>query len=409
LIEIRALQADDVEAFATAMSGPFGFDLPEDAQDRTSMLERLAKTFEPERARCAFDGSRMVGTLGVQSFEMTVPGGTVPVAGTTQVTVQVTHRRRGVFGQMMRAHLSEAAEHGDVAAALWASDSAIYGRFGFGMATWNSEIEIDRRHVDFNRLAADPAPVEVVDVETVRAPAIDLYERLRTQVPGLMAYSEGWWDRILSDPPWNRGGAGRARYGLVTEDGRPTGWVKYRLKDRDEDDGHPAQDVIVAQLYADTASAWSGLWTHVLSHDFGHTIRAGLRPVDDPIHALLRAPRRAATKVTDGMWIRILDVPRALEARTYSLSGRIGLTVRDPLGLVTGTYVLETDGASSLVTTAANGDVELDVEDLGALLLGGRSAVQLALAGRLAGGDGAIIRLDTMFRGHRAPWSPVIF
>lgn len=408
MTDIRPLESGDLERFVEAMSGPFGFDLPEAAEERTALLERMARLFEPARARCAFDGSKIVGTLGVFSFTMTVPGGTIPVAGTTQVTVQVTHRRQGVLSRMMRSHLEEALEHGDAAAALWASDSAIYGRYGFGMASWSTEVEVDRRYVDFHRKAADPHPVDILDMDGIRAPAIAVYDRVRAAVPGMMQHNEAWWDRIFGDQPWNRGGAGRARYGLVTEGGTPTGWVLYRLKDT-EGHGHPAQDVMVSHLYADSPGAWAGLWSHVLSHDFGQTVRARLRPIDDPIHSLLRGVRRAATTISDGVWVRVLDVARILEARTYPTAGSIGLTIHDPLGFTTGTYRLDTDGAASRVTRSDAGEVEMDIEDLSALSLGGRSAVELAMAGRLRGDDAAIRRLDTLMRGPRAPWSPVIF
>ncbi|MEX2655592.1 MAG: GNAT family N-acetyltransferase [Acidimicrobiia bacterium] len=409
MIEVRPPRGDDLEAYATAMSGPFGFDLPEEPDDRNALLDRMRKLFEPERARCAFDDGRIVGTLGVFSFTMTVPGGTIPVAGTTQVTVQVTHRRRGVLAQMMQAHLEEAIDHGDAAAALWASDSAIYGRFGFGMAAWNTKIDIDRRHTDFHRLASPSAAVETVDVDTIRPLAIKIYDTLRAEVPGMVGHSEAWWDRIFSDLPWSRGGAGRARYGLVTEGGVPTGWTKYRLKDVDGEDDHPSQDVIVVQLYATTPAAWAGLWQHVLSHDFGRTIRADLRPIDDPIHSLLRATRRARTRVTDGLWVRILDVASVLEARTYLTDGSVNFRVHDPLGFTTGSYRLDVTEGGGTVTRVDDANIDLDIEDLSALCLGGRSAVELAMAGRLAGPAAEVEKLDVLFRGMRAPWSPVVF
>ncbi|MFP5331511.1 MAG: GNAT family N-acetyltransferase, partial [Acidimicrobiia bacterium] len=384
MIDVRPVRAEELEAFLTAISGPFGFDLPDDATERAEMVERTARTFEPERSRCAFDGDRIVGTLGTFSFDMTTPGGTMPVAGTTMVTVSVTHRRSGVLRSMMTSHLQEARERGDSAAALWASDSAIYGRFGYGMAAFSTDLEIDRRHTDFHRLAPDPAPVEPIDVDTLRPQAITVYDRLRRQVPGMVTKSEGWWDRIFSDRPSNRGGATAARHGLVVEDGEPTGWVRYRLKNT-EGHGHPAQDVHVTQLYATTPAAWAGLWNHVLSHDFGNLIKAELRPVDDPIHSLLRGMRRVRTQRQDGLFVRVLDVEAALTSRAYGEAGGLRLRIEDPLGIVTGSYEFETDGAETSVSDADDATVTLDVEDLGALLLGGRSAVELAIAGRIDG------------------------
>jgi predicted acetyltransferase len=407
LTEIRALGADELEALMLAASGPFGFDFPSDPAHRQRFLDRMASTFEPERARCAFDGGRMVGTLGTYSFEMTVPGGSIPVAGTTVVTVQVTHRRQGILTSLIRHHLEEAIERGDAAAALWASDSAIYGRFGYGMAAWSTDLEIDRHRVDRHRLAPEPPPVEIVDGDGVRQPAMEVYDRLRRDVPGMVAHSEGWWDRILVDVPWRSGRA--SRFAVAVEDGTPTGWVKYRIDDVDQDDGHPAQDVLVSQLYAVTPAAWTGIWFHVLSHDFGRLIKAELRPVDDPIHSLMAGMRRVRTRRSDGLWVRVLDVPRVLEGRTYRTAGTLTFTIRDPLGHVSGSYRLETDGSETAVESVESGAVAMDVEDLGALSLGGRSAVALAAAGRIAGPPDDVELLDTMFRSPRAPWSPVIF
>ncbi len=408
MTDIRAPHLDDLKQFVEAMSGPFGFDLPDSEDEVGELLAQLAKVFEPERALVAFDGDRIVGTLATFSFDMTVPGGSLPVAGTSMVTVQVTHRRQGVLSAMMRAHLEEAVTNGDAAAALWASDSAIYGRFGYGMAAWSTEIEIDRTHVAFHRLAVEPAPVELVGVDELRGPASEIYDRLRLEIPGMVAHSDGWWDRILRDLPHHRAGATKARHGLVVEAGTATGWVRYRLKDA-EGQGHPAQDVIVSQMYATTPSAWSGLWTHVLSHDFGRTIKADLRSVDDPIHTLLRGIRRARTSVSDGLWFRILDVKKTLEGRHFGVEGHLGLDVRDQLGFANGRYRLEVDGSGATVGTTDATEIEIDIEDLSALTLGGRSAVQLAMAGRIHGSDEAIEKLDRMFRGSRSPWSPVVF
>lgn len=390
------------------MSGPFGFDLPDDADERAQMVERTARTFEAARSQCAFDGDRMVGTLGTFSFEMTTPGGSMPVAGTTMVTVQVTHRRSGVLRSMMTSHLDEAKEQGDAAAALWASDSAIYGRFGYGMAAFNTELEIDRGHTEFHRLAPDPAPVQPIDAEALRPAAVAVYDRLRATVPGMVTKSEGWWDRIFSDRPANRGGATAARHGLVTEDGTPTGWVRYRLENT-EGHGHPAQNVLVSQMYGVTPEAWAGLWQHVLSHDFGHLIKANLRPIDDPIHSLLRGMRRVRTARFDGLFVRVLDVETSLQSRTYGASGTIDIEVVDPLGLANGRFRLDTDGTESTVARVGSASISLDVEDLGAILLGGRSVVELARAGRIQGPAEDVVRLERLFRSAPQPWSPIIF
>ncbi|MFP5331057.1 MAG: sterol carrier protein domain-containing protein, partial [Acidimicrobiia bacterium] len=128
-----------------------------------------------------------------------------------------------------------------------------------------------------------------------------------------------------------------------------------------------------------------------------------------PIHSLLRGMRRVRTYRQDGVFVRVLDVEAALVSRVYGAAGGLRLRIEDPLGIVTGSYEFETDGAETSVSPTDGATVTLDVEDLGALLLGGRSAVELAIAGRIDGPTSDVERLDRLFRSARQPWSPIIF
>lgn len=411
-VTIRAIGSGELEDFMRSMSGPFAFDLPDDDADRANLLQRFGAVFEPERTRCAFDGDTMVGTLGVFSLDLTVPAGRVRCSGTTMVTVAASHRRRGVLRTMMEAHLEEARSHGDPVAGLWASDSAIYGRFGFGLAAQDARVEISRRHVDLHRLAPEPATARFVDAEAAAELLPRIYGRVLPTRPGMYGRSPVWWElRRLRDTPDRRNGATAFRFAVTEgEDGTPTGYVQYRVKS-DWDDLHGAHEVRVVELMATSPEAAAGLWSVVLSHDLAKTIKAELRPVDDPLFDLLAARRRAAPQITDSLWIRILDVPAALTARGYSAPGDVVIGAVDPLDGAASRYrlVVDADGTARCGVTEAEPDVELDLEDLGGAYLGWARFRRLAAAGRLRGRDEALATLDRMFTWDPAPWCPEVF
>ena len=63
--------------------------------------------FEPDRAWSAFDGDHMVGNCVSYPMIMNIPGGSIPIAAVASVSVQATHRRRGINRNMMRLQLED--------------------------------------------------------------------------------------------------------------------------------------------------------------------------------------------------------------------------------------------------------------------------------------------------------------
>ncbi len=408
---VRPIEADELVQFFEAMSGPFAFDLPDEGDERDEWLERIDGLFEPDRTRCAFDSGRMVGTLGAFSFDMTVPGGRQPCAGTTMVTVQTSHRRRGLLRQMMDAHLDEAQERGDSLAALWASDSAIYRRFAFGVAAVDTTIEFARNHVAFGRLAPEPSEIVIISAEEAEALLPPVYDRIRHRIPGCYAMSDRWWEhRLLRDAPERRGGATKYRYAITGTPEAPTGYVQFRVKE-DWGAGHAAHEVRVSQLLADDPHDWAGLWRHALDHDLAGKIVANHRPEDDPVFDFVAGPRRALRKQDDGLWVRILDVAAALAGRTYLAGGTLVFSVHDPLHRADGTYELSVDqsGQAECSQTSRNPELEIDLEDLSSAYLGRTRISALHRAGRVSGDPAAAGLADRMFGWDRAAWCPEVF
>lgn len=390
--------------FLTAMGQAFGFDTSQDLQ------ERFSKYFEWDRARAAYDGDRIVGTLGAFSLDLTVPGGTLPCGGTTVVSVLPTHRRRGILRQLMDAHFEDVRAREEPLAGLWASESSIYGRFGYGLAAVELDVEVSRAHVDFHRLAAMPAPSRLVSREEARELLPPFYEQERTKRPGFFARSPNWWEfRRFHDAESDRGGATAYRYAVTEENGDVTGFVQYRFKEK-WDEGHGRGTVIVHELLGSTPESWAGLWSLVLNHDLTESIEANNRSIDDPLFGLLGAPRRARTTVDDSLWIKILDVEKALEGREYAANVSAVVRLHDPTDATTSTWRLDLapDGAS-ISATSDEPQVEMDMEDLAACFMGLSRFVALGAAGRVGGEFHTLRALDAAFNWAPQPWCPEVF
>ncbi len=402
VVEIRAIQPDEFEEFRRTMGVVFGFD-PPNGDNRVLRLLPL------DRTRCGFDGGTMVSTSGAYSLEMTVPGGKVDCGGTTAVVVAPTHRRQGVLRQMMRAHIDDVKEHGEPIAALWASDSAIYGRFGYGCASICYDVEIEPDHATLSRLAPRPGPARLID----RAEALDvvppLYDRLRMEIPGFFARSRQWWeDRSFWDSE-STSETTRLRFAVVDGDDGPAGFASFRTKSH-WDEGHGAGKVIIQDLFAATPEAWAGIWSIVANQDLLARVETGLRPPWDPIFDLLAGTRRALSFRYDALWVRIMDLPAALTARSYSAPIDVVLGIEDPIGDLTGSYRLRAnlDGAEC-APTSQDPSVQLDLEDLSAAYMGRPRFRRWARAGRLSGAPEALAAMDAAFAWDPEPWCPELF
>jgi len=407
-VDIRPPEPQEIEAFVEAMGGPFFFDLPADEGKRRERIERFERTFERERALCAMDGDRIVGTLGSFSLKMTVPGGSVPCAGTTMVTVQPTHRRRGILRSILSRHLADALALGEPIAALWASDSAIYGRFGYGLATLDASFEIQRAHASFHRNVVASVPVRQIDKDEARSLLPQMYSQVQAERPGMFVRSNTWWDARMHDDPERRDGATALRF-AVAEQGGTAGYVVYRMKSKWTDD-HGAAEVRVEELIARDGGTEAGLWGFLAAHDLSEKVVAAHRPPDDTIFDLLAAPRRASPRFTDGLWVRIIKIADALQNRGYRVPGAFVFEVSDPLGMSEGRFRIESDGNEAHCEVSSSpADIVMDIEDLGACYLGWSRFASLARSGRVSGDAEAISLADLMFGWSPAPWCPEVF
>jgi predicted acetyltransferase len=406
-ITIRPVTEEEYPAFVLAFIEGFADDLPSE-----SFPELIRATLPPERTLAAFDGDQIVGTFGGYHLEVTVPGGaSVPMEGTTVVTVFPTHRRMGLLRSMMERHLANAADGGYPIAGLWASESDIYGRFGYGVATQNLSWKLRAERIAMR----DEVPVDRVrrispdDAVTLLPPVFDAVVPTRA---GMYARTAAWWREVLADEDWMKRGRTTKRY--VVHDGPhgPDGYAVYRQKPDQGDDDHADGKVSVVELIAATPRAEASLWAYLTRIDLCPNVDSWNVPLDDPLPLMVREPRRIASRGPfDALWIRILDVAAALEARAYEEDGAVAFALVDPFRPETsGTWALTVDaGVASVVPTDARPDVTLGVDVLGALYLGGQDATAFAAAGRITGDPGAIAALHRMFRTVATPWCNQVF
>lgn len=368
------------------------------------------------RSVAAFEDRQPVGCAGAYEFELTLPGlTTTPAAGVTWVGVRPTHRRRGVLTGLMSHQLADAHERGEAVAVLLASESVIYGRFGYGLATTQVDLELTRPHARLARPLEVSGQVRLVtDDDRIRRLLPEIHERVRRQQAGDVSRPDGWWKGFFAG---GRGGASFGpRFHLFYEDssGAVQGYAYYRVQSTFERPLSSDWTVLVQGLGALTFDAYAALWQFVWNVDLSAKVMAGFRPADEPLRHLLVDPRRlATTRSTDFLWCRTVDVAAALAARRYAVEGSVVLEVRDDAcPWNAGRWRLEggPSGASCVRADEATADLTLSAAELGAAYLGGTRLAALAAARRIdEHAPGALARADVMFAEARAPWCQTFF
>jgi predicted acetyltransferase len=396
--------------------------------ERLAIWERL---FEPDRSLAAIDPSAVttsttsdgavVGTAGAFTFQMAVPGAVLPVAGVSYVSVLPTHRRRGILRSMMRRQLTDIAARGEEpVAALWASEAPLYGRYGYGRASVDAVFRFERGEGALVA-EADPAlSLRLVAPADALPELTKVYDTVLLTQPGFFERSDAWWARALYDPESSRGGAGPLSCLLVSDAAGPRGYALYTPLQRwDHGEYLPNGQITIRELVATGPAAGAALWRDLLSRDLAAEFVVAHRPPDDPLLYQLADPRRARPIVSDGLWVRIIDLPRALASRAYACPVDVVLEVTDSLlPSNAGRWRLRAvapgvPGSAGGVTcerTSEAAAAALDIRELGAAYLGGTRLGALAAAGLVTEvRPGALGPLSAAMTWDPAPWCPVIF
>ncbi|MFC9253030.1 GNAT family N-acetyltransferase [Amycolatopsis thailandensis] len=389
-MQIRPTTADDRDVFVDTLFAAFAR-FPDSAGETWSALELDRGLFAT-----AEDG-RPVGTAAAYSFELTLPGEVVvPVSGVTAVGVLPTHRRRGALSAMMRRQFADFRARGEILSVLLASEALIYRRFGYGPATYTHRLTVRRHQAAFAVPRADEGSMELLRRADCGELLEEVYDRYRRARPGALSRPHRWWAAEAGQAPIS----GAPRYIAVHRDadGVPDGYASYSH-------GDPSTLTVDETIAVDDEVS-TALARFLLEHDLITEVVFKHCPPDHPLRWQLEDFRAGEMGgETDWLWVRLLDVPRALVTRGWFADGELVLDVDDPALGEHGRYLLTVrDREASCVPTDREPDLSLDVSDLGSLYLGGTAPSTLVRAGRVRARHPEVAALaDTLFRADRSP------
>lgn len=358
------------------------------------------------------DGTRLLGGGGIQTRNMTMVGcGPMPVAAISHVGVRPDSRGRGTLRTLMRAQLDELhSTAAEPVAVLWASMAPIYGRFGYGSASRAATLTVASPG---SYRPGAPIGGTVTWLEEAEATPLlrEVYSRVAMSRVGWPTRDEPNWAWWLNED--QRGSATTYRRAVHhDDDGRADGYAVFRSKPKWPSTG-PDYTVAIDELVAATPRAHATLWREFLDLDLVTAVTQRIAALDDPVTSLLVNPRGVLTDIRDGLWVRLVDIDRAVGRRRYAAPCDLVLEVSDPFCTWNaGRWRLRVDdaGVGSLDATSADPDLSCDITDLGAAYLGGTRLTSLAAAGRVREHrSGAVVAASRAFAGDTEPFCPEVF
>lgn len=409
---IRPITPDELvawfEAFATAF-----YVWPSDPQ---AFADFRRPTIDYERTIGAFDGDTIVGTFRSFPTQLTLPGGLrIAVNAVSGVSVRPTHRRRGTLSRMITDDVARATTRGDVACILIASEWPIYGRFGYGPATWKANWTLRTRSMSFQ---VDPVgTVEVVNPARARELLPVIYAEYAAAQPGEIDRPDHRWEWELGLAEWPGRPRWRGQVAIHRDDaGHPDGFARYHGEENWGDGGMPDHAMVIDELHGVTTAAEIDLWRFLAQVDLTAVIKAENRRVEEPLPWFLADARAARPNGrSEFLWVRPLDVPALLGRRRYDRDATLVLEVTDDVdgrpGPAAGRYRLEVRaGVASCERTDAAPDLTLEARHLGAASLGGTRLLDVTrAAGMTEHRAGALREADLLFRTADPPWCATWF
>jgi predicted acetyltransferase len=405
---IRPIDEAEWPAFSGVLEEAFGW------TPHPTQKERYKAETEFDRTLAAFDGDVIAGVTSIFSFTMTVPGAQLPVAGVTSVSVLASHRRRGLLTALMRRQLADIRERGESVAALYASEATIYSRYGYGRAASELSFHIRKHGSAFVKNAPqDPElRLRVVKPADVRAEMEQLFASVVSARPGRYERRSQTWTGLLADEEFDQRGAGPLRSVLAEDDRGVRGYALFRIKSSWDDNGVPDGELKLYELEAADPAAYALLWRSVLDRDLVSRIEAGTRPVDDPLIALLADTRQLRARWGDELWIRLVEVDRALTARAYSAPVDVVIEVEDdicPWNARRWRLTADLTGAECK-PVEDQPDMTLPVTALGSAYLGDGLLMESLAAGLLREHTPGTVRaLGTAMSWSPKPWAGLTF
>ncbi|WP_052466666.1 GNAT family N-acetyltransferase [Mobilicoccus massiliensis] len=395
MITIRQLTSADAEAADTLDTYAFvGDPSLETAEHNTSELD-WDRTFGAEHPDLP---GRLAGLYTSYDLRVRVPGAScdggtraVPVDGLSWVAVHPDVRRRGVLAAMIRRHLETARERGAAIAGLHASESGIYGRFGYGVASHDISYTLGRG-TEFSvpesvSAEADRTTTHLlldVDDDEIARRACDV--DAASSMLGEVALPYRLARRYLRDTPEGRRGREPMRGLVAVRDGRDVGMTFFSRKTSWGDDAGPGGTVTVHHLCAVDPAAMLALGRRLVDMDLMARTEFAGRGLDDLLLVWAGSVRSRKVRVRDALWLRPVDVGSMLAARGYAAALDVVLEVTDPTcewNRGAWRLVVDEHGEATCERTRREAGVHLDVDVLGEMFLGLRGPAALAASGRL--------------------------
>ncbi|WP_210569892.1 GNAT family N-acetyltransferase [Streptomyces sp. GESEQ-4] len=399
-MEIRPTTDKDLDVFVDTVHSAFGR-FPETPVEGGGLWW---SALEMDRCLLALtaDG-RPVGTAATHAFELTLPGETlVPAPGVTAVGVLPSHRRQGVLSAMMRHQLAGLRAGGEFLSVLLASEAPIYGRFGYGPATYTARLTVPRHKAAFAvprargvAHASATGSVEVLRRAECGEILEEVYDRYRRAQPGALSRPHRWWALRAGQPPISP--APRHIAVHRDADGVPDGYASYSVE---------SGTLTVDEIITTDDAVFTALARFALGHDLVSQVVFQHVPPEHPLRRQFADIRAGEVSgYMDWLWVRLLDVPRALTARGWSMDGELVLDIDDPFLGEHDRYLLTVrDGKADCVPTDRKPDLSLNIGDLGSVYLGGTAPSTLVRAGHIrAHHPGAATLADALFRAERSP------
>lgn len=399
-IEFRPATAEEIGQFGKlagyVYGGAFG-----DGPDNL-----VASATRPEWTLCAFDGRRLVSSFSTIPFTMRANGVALPIGGVSAVGTLPEYRRRGLVRRIMTQAFADMRDAGRPVAALWASQAAIYQRFGYAMASVLRSYAVDTVDIDFHDGYEGSGHVERVDMASGYDQIKQVYMRFVADRMGYLHRAQALW-RL--GPLEEREADGPIHIALSHGASGPDGYAIYTLRENRRDHPTRSQEIVVRDLAWLSPAAYRSLWMFFKRHDLVGRVRWNNAPSDDPAIEYFLEPRLLEARDNEGFWIRLVDVAAALKGRGWTTDGELSITVRDdPLApWNTGSYRLAVSGgAAEVLPCTAATDIEISVKALASLHVGRRSARELSAWGLLDGDADAVRRADALFATRHAPHCP---
>ncbi|MFL5737158.1 MAG: GNAT family N-acetyltransferase [Actinomycetota bacterium] len=399
-VEIRIPAENELRAAMQAGEAAFG------EETREGEFDRFSKMLPRDRWFAAYDGDRPVGTTTSFPFRLTVPGGELAAGGVTWVGVLPSHRRRGILRDLMKRQLEDVRDRGEPLAILYSSEPLIYGRFGYGVAAPSVSMNGETAKFSYRD---DPGPtgaVRIVDAAEALQVLPRVYDEVRRHVAGFVARDSDVWELTrLADPEHWRRGAGPKFFAVIEVDGEPVGYAIYRIKS-DWQDGYSQSEVRLVEAIATSAAATRELYRFIYGIDLVVRVHGRYDP-GSPLFLMVRDPRSLHLKVSEGLWLRLVDLEAALAGRAYAGDDTVVIEVEDSFcPWNAGRWRV----GKTVERTDDEADVGLDTADLASVYLGAFDFNELGAAERARElTPGALQRATDLFRTSRPPYCPEDF